>query len=163
MAKLGYALLFFFLAVFSLNVFCAQAQRRLAPGPYSEEDEEIQRCIDLTTSAGDACTIESDISAQVFPRDSTELPTSEQTVRAISSLRGAALPSPNCCEQIRPFADARCVCLPGYQRILPIGGFDAAYFEGATTILTLACRIPFLPCIETPPEEPAAVAAAGAG
>lgn len=100
---------------------------------------------------------------QVFPRDSTELPTSEQTVRAISSLRGAALPSPNCCEQIRPFADARCVCLPGYQRILPIGGFDAAYFEGATTILTLACRIPFLPCIETPPEEPAAVAAAGAG
>ncbi|KAL4531449.1 hypothetical protein Ndes2526B_g04434 [Nannochloris sp. 'desiccata'] len=78
MAKLGYALLFFFLAVFSLNVFCAQAQRRLAPGPYSEEDEEIQRCIDLTTSAGDACTIESDISAQVYPRDSTELPTSEQ-------------------------------------------------------------------------------------
>jgi len=96
---------------------------------------------------------------QVFPRDSTELPTSDQIVRAISSMRGAALPSPNCCEQIKPFADARCVCLPGYQQILPIGGFDPAYFEGSTTIMALACRIPFAPCTEISPEEPLVIAA----
>lgn len=99
----------------------------------------------------------------MYPRDSTELPTNEQTVRAISSLRGAALPSPYCCEQIEVFADARCVCNPAYQQILPIGGFDPAYFEGSTKIITLACRIPFAPCTETPPEQPAAIATAGAG
>jgi hypothetical protein len=55
MAKPGHAILglrVFFLAVFCLNLLCAQAQRQLAPGPYSEEEQEIQRCLDLTTSAG---------------------------------------------------------------------------------------------------------------
>jgi hypothetical protein len=51
MAKAGYAFLIFF-AIFGLNLFCAHAQRRLVPGPYSEEDEKIQRCLDLTNSAG---------------------------------------------------------------------------------------------------------------
>jgi len=52
MAKLNYAFLIFVLAIFCLQLFCAHAQRRLAPGPFSEEEEEIQRCLDLTTTAG---------------------------------------------------------------------------------------------------------------
>jgi hypothetical protein len=141
----------FLFAIFCLDLFSASAQRRLAPGPYSEEDIVIQRCIDLTTSAGEACNIESDISAQVFPRDSTELPTSKQTVRAISALKGASLPSPNCCEQLKPFIRERCVCLPGFQQLLPLGGFEEEYFEGAAKILALACRTPMEPCSATPP------------
>lgn len=78
---------------------------------------------------------------------------------------------------MKPYIQTNCPCLPGYQQILPIGGFDKAYFEGATNILALACRIPFPPCKDnanstaaatnstaaaTPPgQEPAAVAAAG--
>jgi hypothetical protein len=76
-------------------------------------------------------------------------------------MKGAALPSPNCCEQLKPYTDARCPCLPGYQQILPIGGFDKAYFEGATTILALACRISFAPCEDTGPV-PASVPPAAA-
>ena len=34
----------------------------------------------------------------------------------------------------------------GYQQILPIGGYDAAYFEGATSILAQACGFAFPPC-----------------
>ena len=77
---------------------------------------------------------------------------------------------------MKPYIQTNCPCLPGYQQILPIGGFDKAYFEGATNILALSCRIPFPPCKDstnstasanstataTPPgQEPAAVAAAG--
>jgi hypothetical protein len=48
---------------------------------------------------------------------------------------------------------------------LPIGGFDKAYFEGATNILALACRINFPPCANNataPQAEPVAPPAATA-
>lgn len=99
---------------------------------------------------------------QVYPRDSTEPPTSDQIVRSISSMRSAALPSPNCCEQVERFAERRCPCLPAFQQVLPVRGIDPSaslpYVQGATTIATLACRVPWEPCTETPPEVPSVVA-----
>ena len=40
-----------------------------------------------------------------------------------------------------------CPACSGYQQLLPIGGFDPAYFEGATYILATACRQDFQPCV----------------
>jgi hypothetical protein len=47
----------------------------------------------------------------------------------------------------------------GYQQLLPIGGFDPAYFEGATAILAEACNFDFPPC---QPNEPIRLEAANA-
>jgi len=52
MAKLNDAFLAFILAFFCLRLLCAHAQSGLAPRPYSEEEEEIKRCLNLTIAAG---------------------------------------------------------------------------------------------------------------
>jgi hypothetical protein len=60
-----------------------------------------------------------------------------------------------------PSSTGNCCCsglhCRGYQQLLPIGGFDPAYFEGATAILAEACNISFPPC---QPDEPIRLEAA---
>ncbi|EFN60183.1 hypothetical protein CHLNCDRAFT_133696 [Chlorella variabilis] len=121
---------------------------------------EVDACIRVTNSAGQACTVESDTLSLVFPRGSEELPTPEQVQTAINNMKAAAQPSRTCCQELRPFADGRCPCDAGYQQLLPIGGFDPAYFEGATAILAQACGFDFPPC---QPGEVIDVAAVNAG
>lgn len=90
---------------------------------------------------------------QTYPRDSTKLPTNDQIINGLSRLRAAALPSAGCCAGLAPYVAANCPCLPGYQQLLPIGGFAPAYFEGATYILALACHLDFPLCHNAPISE----------
>jgi hypothetical protein len=49
---------------------------------------------------------------QVYPKSSEQLPTDDEIVRAISRLRAAAQPSPNCCTGLQPFITQDCACNP---------------------------------------------------
>ncbi|PSC68513.1 suppressor of RPS4-RLD 1-like isoform X1 [Micractinium conductrix] len=78
---------------------------------------QVDVCISLTNTAGGGCSTESDTMSLVYQRGSTRLPTQEERDKAIS-----------------------------FMKILPIGGFDPAYFEGATSLLAEACGQDFPPC-----------------
>ncbi|KAL4437439.1 hypothetical protein ABPG75_004578 [Micractinium tetrahymenae] len=123
------------------------AETALSPGPESPYGgPRIDACVKLTNYAGQACSVESDTSALVYPRGSEELPTQQEIDTAIQNMKAAAQPSASCCDALLPYVQSRCPCDLDYQQLLPIGGFSPAYFEGATAILAQACGQSFPPC-----------------
>ncbi|KAL4421912.1 hypothetical protein ABPG77_005196 [Micractinium sp. CCAP 211/92] len=123
------------------------AEASQSPGPESPYGgPRIDACVQLTNYAGQACSVESDTSALVYPRGSEELPTQQEIDTAIANMKAAAQPSSSCCDALLPYVKSRCPCDKDYQQLLPIGGFSPAYFEGATAILAQACSQSFAPC-----------------
>ncbi|KAI3429893.1 hypothetical protein D9Q98_010204 [Chlorella vulgaris] len=106
----------------------------------------VDTCVQLTNSAGQACSVESDTISLVYSRSSEALPTQQEAEAAITNMKSAAQPSTSCCSAFQPFTDARCPCDADFQQLLPIGGFSPLYFEGATAILAAACGLDFPPC-----------------
>lgn len=104
------------------------------------------------------CTAELDTMFLIYSQGATEYPTKQETVDILSRMRKFSQPSRACCGILSEAFYKGCPCSSAVLNLTATSGVSPVFLQGATTILSLACRVNATLC---PPALPNSTATGG--
>lgn len=125
-------------SILSLGTLALVATSTMAPGAFAQPAPEFN-CLGNAPQLLGSCGPELEYAGSLIPLNETTPVTPEQIAGLANVWTENDLPTPVCCETIRQFVSASCICDPTLRALLPGVGVNLEPIQGVLEVASQTC------------------------